>query len=326
MKKILFLVITIVIVFVSCGPEVQINSGSAIDNPLKFKVEFDGVEFNADVATAYINNGVITIIADKHDTSEQFIITLNSDVLGSYSFTPSANVGNITYKKEYDPIFKTDPDALSGRVDIVAINTELALLSGDFSLIGTRLIQQFDILGNPIIDINNKLVFVEETKIFTNGLFENVEYTTNPVPSAVTNTFSVKADYTNNGVDDGTEYVEDEIYAHKTTIGPSSYIIIKAKKAGFETITFKIPGNTVANNFEIDDLFISNSEVIGTYIIDKTNYYTAVNQATDILVIESHNQVQNTIKAHFNFDATHSVSGDLIHFYDGAFEITYTEE
>ncbi|MEE9349745.1 MAG: DUF6252 family protein [Flavobacteriaceae bacterium] len=327
MKRIFFIVLTILITFVSCGPEVQINSEGELANPPVFTVEFDNEEFIADVAVAYLYNGVIIIVADKHDTFEQIVIELNSDVLGSYSFTPLADVGNISYKKHFDPTFKTNPNTLSGRVDITNINSVLKTLDGDFSLVGTRFIQQFDILGNPITDINNDLVFVEHTKIFTNGFFENIAYLETDVPvDTNVNDFFVKADLTNNSIDDGLEYVEDSIEAHKTTIGTSSYIIIKAKKQGFETITFKIPGNIVANTYQINDLFVFNSEVIGTYIVDEANYYSAVNQVSDLLVIENHNQVQKTIKASFNFDATHSVTGDLIHFHDGAFEITYTEE
>ncbi len=331
MKKTAILLSLIILTLISCEDNIAINVGEEILSETNFQVEFDGETYYTEIATAYIYNNVTTIIAKKIDAQEFFVITLNETEEGAYTLSPSQSEGLISYKKEADRAYLTDATAVSGRIDLDKIDYNRMKLSGTFSFIGKRLTQQFDALGNPMLDTTGNLIYDVETKTFTNGIFNNLVLSLlepeniNGGATTNNNEFFVNIDETNNATDDGTEYVEQTVTAQKTTEGGNTYIIITAKRIGLEAIVLKIPLGMNTGNENIKDLIVLGDEVVGNYTVNATNYYTAVNQNTDLLNLITHDITAKKMEGKFNFDVMHSVTGEIIHFYDGTFKVTYTE-
>lgn len=331
MKKLAAIIALILITFISCNDEVEINVGKIIENHTNFQVDFEGETYTADVATAYIHNGITTIIAKKYDTQEFVVIAVNETEVGEYILSPTQNEGTIYYKKDVEKPFITNASEISGRVDLGVIDYSLKRVSGTFSFVGKRYTQQFDTLGNPILDGNGNLIFTEEVKTFSNGIFTDIVLSlTAPeniggTPGTNNNDFFVNIDTTDNSTDDGTEYVESIVTAHKATEGGFTYITITAKRAGMETIVLKIPVAQNTGNAAIKDIIVAGDEVIGNYTLNQTNYYTAVNQGTDLLNLTIYNIGAKKLEGTFNFDVAHTVTGEIIHFYGGTFKVTYTE-
>ncbi len=314
-------------VLIACDDEFEINLGNEIENPANFQVDFDGETYVADIATANIFNGVTTITATKHETNEVFVLTLNNDVVGEYNFVSGQNIGENKMTVKNEDAYVNSKTFTSGRIDLLKIDDVYKTLNGTFSFLGTRFIQQFDTTGNPIIDTDGKLVFNAETKIFTEGTFSNIIYTEADHSIIPTNQFYASMDVTQNTLADGVDYIEDSIVARKETFGAQSYITIAAKKQGFESVVLKIPSGVMAgDNFPINDAIVSGGEVVGSYTLDKLNYYLALNQATDMIHITSHNFVSKKIEGTFNFDTNHVTTGDWIRFSDGSFSVTYTDD
>lgn len=331
MKKLTTILVLILLTLVSCGDEVEINVGDIIENHTNFQVDFDGETYTADVATAYIHNGITTIIAKKYDTQEFVVIAVNETAIGEYILSPTQNEGTIYYKKDVEKSFITNTTEISGRVDLGIIDYSFKRVTGTFSFVGKRYTQQFDTLGNPMLDGGGNLVFTEEVKTFSNGIFTDIVLAlTAPENLGGTsgtnnNEFFVNIDETDNGTDDGAEYVESIVTAHKATEGGFSYITITAKRAGLEAIVLKIPTAQNTGNAAIKDIIVVGDEVVGNYTLNQTNYYTAVNQGTDLLNLTIYNIGTKKLEGTFNFDVAHTVTGEIIHFYGGTFKVTYTE-
>ncbi len=331
MKKVSIILALVLLITTSCNDEIEINLGKIIENTTNFQVDFDGETFIADTATAYVYNGVTTIIAKKYDTKEFVVLSLNAVEIGSYILAPNQSEGAIYYKKDLEKPFITNATEIGGRIDLSKIDYDARSVSGTFSFVGKRYTQQFDTLGNPMLDTNNNLVFTEEVKTFSNGIFtdivlaltapENLDGT----PETNTNEFFVNIDTTDNSTDDGTEYVETLVTAHKETQGGFTYIVITAKRAEQESIVLKIPAAQNTGNAAIKSIVAIGDEIVGNYTLNQANYYLAVNQNTDLLNLTVYNVATKKLEGTFNFDVANVITGEIVHFYGGSFKVTYTE-
>ena len=224
MKHFFYTLSVLLLIFLfSCDEmesEINLGNNEVEENSINFEVEFNGTIFTTKKAEASIIDGVTIIKATDEITNEIFIIELNRDVVGDFTFAPNDYVGNITYRKDAESSFYTSPYSYSGRVDLMQIDETNATLFGNFSFSGIQLIPVLDDEGNPVTD-----EYTTRIRSFTNGVFAHIPFSrTEGVSNAIEdlpsdNTFTVKID--------DTEYMESSISAEKTMI---CYLLLKNQK------------------------------------------------------------------------------------------------
>ncbi len=247
-----------------------------------FKVNIDGTLYTADDAQAAIGDGLINVAGLRGSNGEYVAVVVNGTSEGTYteeaimSYSASDNDDNV-----YSNLFSTSP----GSVTISEIDTVNHTISGTFSFTG----------------IND----ADDEKVFTNGVFENVPYTTEDV-----STDELEATIDGNFVD----YI-DSVVVTWVESGPNANIGIQ----GF------------GNDHEIR-LSISNSLIPGTYPIagdlsgDVKAYYT---DAEDNEYSGSLGSLTITSKANGRIAGTFlytvkNDAGEVIHEVTaGAFDVEY---
>lgn len=332
MKKFLSILILIALTFTSCNEYAEINLGDSQlpENQPNFQVDFDNQTFVADYTEASIVNGVTILRATKTSTKEVIVIRLNKDEVGEYTFSPNDNIGTIVYKKDIDDAFHTSPSAFSGRVDLSNIDYVEMKLFGTFSFIGIRMIPLLDDQGQPVLDTNNNIVYTEEIKNFTNGLFENINFS---ITQSVDTNIEPEIEPTNNSFFvkiDNVEFEEDIIIAEKKFIGGAEVIEIKATdNATNHILTLQFPVDVVFGSSHLLQSTTTNpaSESLATYRIlslsQEFGAYSGGAIAVPLLQIISHDTNTKKIIGTFEFSGQHGSSTK--EFTEGAFSITYTE-
>jgi hypothetical protein len=332
MKKFLSLLSIIIFTFVSCDdPEINFGEESLIENQPNFQVDFDNQTYTADYVEASIVDGVTILKAYKTSTKEYVVIVLNKDIEGEFTFSPNDNIGKISYKKDEDDTFFTSPTAFSGRVDLVTIDYQKMKLFGAFSFIGVRMIPALDDEGNLILDENDNPTYEEEIKNFTNGHFENIEFSNvvsvdsniEPEPEPTTDTFFMKIDEE--------EFVETTLSAEKLTIDGVAVIQIRATNDGSNHVfKLQMPANVVfgSSHLLLSDTTNPGEDSLASYRIISTNEtfvpYSGGTINLPILQIISHDTATNKIVGTFEFSGELG-NGDTKQFTEGAFSVTYTE-
>ena len=199
---------------ISCTTDVE-PLGSGVLNPIIdpnnpmnsfFKVDFNGVTFEATTKTAVIGNGKIEIAGIKGANNETVGIIIQGTTTGTY--TTEALLGyseNATNEYAFASL-KLDGTSLvnTATVTITNINTTTKIITGTFNFVGHW--SDFS-SANPPSPIE-----------FTNGTF-SIPYTTpNSNPNPLNGTFTATID--------GEQYVANEITAIKSLIsGPLSFAI-----------------------------------------------------------------------------------------------------
>ncbi len=175
-KKALILLSLIFVLFTACDGDVEINVPEFIEPPNgKLQVDFDEETWIAESITATVIEGVINIKASKNNNQEIIILNLLSDQIGSYDLDPAEFRGSITYRNTED--IEDDFSSISGTT-ILDVNDIISkTLAGEFFFTGSRLVQELDENGNPVLDQNDEPIYNEELKEFTNGEFQNINYT-----------------------------------------------------------------------------------------------------------------------------------------------------
>ncbi len=329
-KNIVSVLIIIVFTFISCDEDVEINLGN-IQEPVvaQFQVDFDGETWVADRTVSVINNGVTTITAFKNNDAESIVITLQSDEVGAYTFDNVTNVGHISYAESPTAQLytSTDPNPI-GRVDVTEIDTQNQLISGTFFFLGTRTVQQFDVNGNPVLDADGNPVYEVQSKDFTNGIFNNLVYTTTitePTPTEPnTDEFYVKID--------GIEFVEETLSAIKSDISGISVITIRATRDGSNNIfEIQVPADIVTgNNLLVSSTTDPANDTVATYrILSTSQNFGAAASSTiplPLLQITQHDVANKKLEGTFEFTAVRIGGGtETIEFTEGTFSVTYTE-
>ncbi len=332
MKKFLSLLSIVIFTFVSCeDPEINFGEESLIENQPNFQVDFDNQTYTADYVEASIVDGVTILKAYKTSTKEYIVIVLNKDIEGEFTFSPNDNIGKISYKKDEDDTFFTSPTAFSGRVDLVTIDYQKMKLFGAFSFIGVRMIPALDDEGNLILDENDNPTYEEEIKNFTNGHFENIEFSNivsvdsdlEPEPEPTTDTFFMKID--------GEEFVETTLSAEKLTIDGVAVIQIRATNDGSNHVfKLQMPADVVFGSSHrlFEETTNPGEDSLASYRIISTSEtfvpYSGGTIDLPILQIISHDTATNKIVGTFEFSGELG-NGDTKQFTEGAFSVTYTE-
>jgi hypothetical protein len=310
----------------SCEDDVEINIGN-IQEPVtaEFQVDFDNQTWIADRTTAIVGDNETIITGYKDNDQQKIVITLKESEVGSYIFSPNTEIGKIEYfeSSTAEP-FTTEFSNPIGRVDVTSRDMVRKLITGQFFGILHRLTQQLDNQGNPILDNQGNPVFNDETKSFTNGIFNNIVFTTEDIedPDPDNNEFFVKLD--------GTEFVETTLTAEKEQISGVDIITIRATRSGSnEVIVFQLPADIVTgNNLLVGSTTDPANETVANYRIlslIQTYVPTSGNIAVPLLQISLHNITTNRIEGTFSFSAIQEGGTATHEFTEGSFAITYTE-
>ena len=303
--------------------EINLGNNEVEENPINFEVEFNGTIFTTKKAEASIIDGVTIIKATDEITNEVFIIELNRDVVGDFTFTPNDYVGNITYRKDVESSFYTSPYSYSGRVDLTQIDETNATLFGNFSFSGIQLIPVLDDEGNPVTD-----EYTTRIRSFTNGVFTHIPFSrTEGVSNAIEdlpsdNTFTVKID--------DTEYMESSISAEKTMVDTTEVIQIVISNNDAK-IEFQIPALTITTEqYTLDptntDPVMAKITYTTTPDIGEEVIYTPTEGEieTPILTSIKHNTNTNRMDISFAFTGKNNLD-ETLNFTEGRISVTYTE-
>ncbi len=234
MKKIkfisLFILLFSAVTFTSCDNEVidgAIDLGT-IDDDLDptdpfFRADFSGGTWTAQNTTVQLSANSFQLVATRGTAGEGFGFSLSGGTVGSYAansnavaFTPANSVFG------YAGVNPANTTENTGSVTITSINTVNQTVSGVFSYKG----YWSDVSVINILPI-----------IFTNGVFNNLPYTTAPVPS--NDSFSTKIN--------GTDFIDTNIAV--STI--SNVIRIKAFNASSQDVTIGIRDNVTPGTYTI---------------------------------------------------------------------------
>jgi len=334
MNKYFSLLVLIIISFVSCDDNVEINLSEKqlLENQPNFQVDFDNQTFVADYVEASIVDGVTILKGTKLSTKEVIVIVLNKDQVGEYTLSPNDNIGSLLYKKDTDDTFNTSPTAFAGRIDLNEIDLMKNKLFGAFSFIGMRLIPLLDDQGQSVLDDDGQPVYTEEIKHFTNGLFSNIDFSltesvdpnVEPEPEPTNDTFFMKID--------GEEFVETTLNAQKIMVDGVAVIQIQATNDGSNHVfKLQMPADVVFGSSHILQATTTNpasESTVNYHILSLTQEFApyAGDITIPILRIISHDNNTNKIVGTFEFSAERLNGGsETMQFTEGAFSVTYTE-
>ena len=331
MKRLLnnktILIILFSILLSSCESDVEINIGN-IQEPVvaEFQVDFDGQTWIADRTEAIVNSDETIITAFKDNDQQKIVITLNDSEVNSYILDATNPVGKIEYFEtpSAEP-FTTDVINPIGRIDVTERDMIHKLISGQFFAILHRLTPQVDANGNPVLDADGNPVYDDETKNFTNGIFNNIIFISDVVdnPNPDNNEFFVKLD--------DEEFVETALIAKKEVVGGVDVIKIRASRGGSnEVIEIQVPADIVTgNNLLVGSTTDPANDTVAFYRIlspSQTFIPTAGTIPVPLLQISLHNTTTKRIEGTFSFSSTQQGGGATTHeFTEGSFAVTYTE-
>lgn len=177
-----FLILFTALSFVACDTEpvdsqLINNPNPTPENPGEggaavFKVDIDGQTYTATSTTAVIGEGLISIGGFRGTSGENVALVVDGTQAGTYTdalmmYSPS-NASEYAYTN-INPDLEENQDP-TGSVIITSIDTVNHTISGTFTFTGWW------------SDVDASL----PSKVFTNGVFENIPYTggpgTNPIP------------------------------------------------------------------------------------------------------------------------------------------------
>lgn len=322
--------LSIVVIFLlslltSCKDDVEINIGN-IQEPViaEFQVDFDGQTWIADRTTAVINETETVITGFKDNDQQKVVITLNNYEVGTYMVDANGMDAKIEYfESPTAQPFTSEFSNPIGRIDVTDFDAIHKLISGQFFGIMHRLTPQLDNQGNPVLDTNGNPLYDDETKNFTNGIFNNIVFVAddNGNPQPDNNAFFVKLD--------GVEFVETALVARKEVVNGVDVIVIRASRSGSnEVIELQLPANIVTgNNLLVGSTTDPANDVVAFYRIlspSQTYIPTAGTIAVPLLQVSLHNTSTRRIEGTFSFSAV-QVGGTATHeFTEGSFAVTYT--
>ncbi|HFS67719.1 MAG TPA: hypothetical protein ENK67_05850, partial [Flavobacteriia bacterium] len=194
----LIAIIAVTFLITSCESDVEINVGN-IQEPViaEFQVDFDGQTWIADRTEAIVSQEQTILSGFKDNDQQKIVITLTNSDEGTYNLDNNALVGKIEYfETPTAQPFTTEFVNPIGRVDVTNKDVFHHLISGQFFGILHRLTPILDTDGNPVLDADGNATYDDETKSFTNGIFNNIVFVTNVIdnPEPDNNEFFVKFD------------------------------------------------------------------------------------------------------------------------------------
>ncbi len=288
MKKVLFGLFSLMVIFTSCEKEVSLENGNNIGAAGDFRANIDGTSWVANaISRATRAGGFITLYGKDFNNKTITMIVQDSGV-HSYSFsnTSTTNVG-IYEDSTITPIAAWSTTqwlapGIYGDMNITEIDTVRKLLTGTFTINVYRSID-------------------DQTKAITNGVFIKIPYSQTVVAPPVADTFRVKVD--------GTQYSYSSLTLN--TIG-SNFSITAAQGAGTSSV------NLILGNLPPGTYTIGGIEYLGFYAVG-TNAYTGT---TGTLTILENNATTRRIRANFDFTGTTGTPPDAV-LSEGYFSMRY---
>ena len=289
---------TIVCIFlISCQKETSTETPppqgpNANGGYLRMKV--NGVLWEADLFSgASIMNGLLNVSGVGKD-KKTFTMTLLDDVARPYTLDiPSTDGAAVLIDStETNPLaYATNqgstPAQAGGTAIVTKIDTDKKTVSGTFQF---RMFREMD----------GKQVIISE------GVFENLPYTTTLPPASGTDTLSVKVD--------GTVWKPESIFG---AVAQNSVAIVGNNLAGNRTVGLVMPLNITPGTYDLDFL---GATYIGQYNPTASTYLASESGKLTIL---EHNTMTKRIRGNFNFIAKDLLGGASATLTEGYFSIKY---
>ncbi len=298
----IFFIIT-ALTFTSCENE-PIDSAIDLDNfggggssgPVVFKADFSGATWNATTAQANISSGLISIVGFRGANGEGF----GFQILGTTTGTYQANQNLLVYtpaNSEYG-YWSIDPAneaTNTGSITISEIDTANQTISGTFNFTG----YWSDTLVTNILPT-----------VFSNGVFENIPYTSDSTPVS-DDTFSAKFD--------GVDFVEDQIdvvqiLSNEAPFNPVEISIVGSKDATDDSVGIRIPYSINVGNYSFnqDTVNFGGSAVINDLL------YIAQSGTVNII-----SKTATRIKGTFSYTAFNFTTNTTKQVTAGTFDVEY---
>lgn len=299
MKKYLgiALMFTLFFTIISCQKELSnesVTGGGGTGGTGAFRMKIDGVQWVADKqAGAAIMNGLINITGISA-SKKSFVITLSGTSTGTYILDPNSfNVAALTDSTENPFVYASnqgaDTSESGGKVVVTKIDTVKKTISGTFS---AKLFRALD----------------SKRKIITEGVFENISYSTSLPPANSTDTFRVKID--------GADWVPSSITAVSVAV-TNQLAVVANNSTATKTVGLTMPLGVTAGSYTLD---FFGGQYIGQY---NPNSSTFLASETGTLTIIEHNATTKRIRGNFNFKAKALLTTDSAQLTAGYFSVKY---
>lgn len=289
MKKLLFGLCLLTLIFSSCEKEVSLENGNNIGAAGDFRADIDGTSWVANsVSRASRAGGFITLYGKNFNNKTITMIVKDSGV-HSYSFssTSTTNVGiyedsSITPVAAWSTTQWLAP-GIYGDMNITEIDTVRKLMTGTFTINVYRSID-------------------DQSKAITNGVFIKIPYSQTVVAPPLADTFRVKVD--------GIAY-------------PFSNLTLNTVGANFSITASEGAGISSTN------LILSSTLAPGTYNIGGTEFNafyaegsTVWTGSTGTVTILENNAVTRRIRGDFSFTGVNTLFPDVA-LTEGYFSMRY---
>ncbi|MEN3325166.1 DUF6252 family protein [Mariniflexile soesokkakense] len=299
--KSIFIFSILAIIIFSCNIEPyegEIPDAISNKNQGVFKVDFDGLTYEADNIQATLLNDVFNITGFRGNSGEALTLTVFNPSLGKHAlgvtnnsletnaaaYTEANNTGSGSW------VAFSQANVSQGEINITGINEIDKTISGTFYFTGTN-------------------ASISKAKEFTKGVFTNVSFEASlGGGNTNNNTFFAKVD--------GVEFKENLIAGIFQTLNGVSTIGISATKDNLQTIGFNLDGNILPGEYTFNTF----STPMALY----NRSMSDINTGTGILKISTHDKAKKRIIGTFQFTASPFLStGASYEITEGSFDVTY---
>ena len=257
-----------------------------------FTANIEGVKFTADKgSSATVSMGKI-VLAGISSAGETITLQVADSGVHVYSLYYASGTNLGTYSKSSELGYTTNqgdgPAQSGGTLSITSVNKEKKTISGTFNM---NVFRQFD---------------GKQMKI-TEGVFKDISYTTEPIPSANSkDTFRVKVD--------GTAFPVYSISAFNLY---NMITLTINDQAVSKTVGITMPSNVKSGTYDFSPF---GPDFIGQYNPNSTTYLAGTSGKITIL---EHNVSGKRIRGNFNFEAKEIIGDKMANLTEGYFSVTY---
>lgn len=298
--RVLGMVLVAAVGFSGCSKEKSLDSTAGGGSGI-IRMKIDGQQWIAQkIAGATIMNGYISIMGGSND-NKNLVIQIKTTATGTYQLDQVSDHGAV-YVDNNEPVplsyatnaGQTTSDA-GGTVVITKIDEAQKRVSGTFTFKMLR-------------EIDGKSVMITE------GVFENVPYTTELPPTGTSGALTAKID--------GVDWTAHSV---KGVVNPlnNSLTLIATDATGTKSINLIVPPSIQPGTYPLGDIL---TEYSGTYIVGPVSTpesYISVAGPNSSLTISEHSATTKTIKGTFFFDGQKFGGSTTIKITSGSFTIKY---
>ncbi len=288
MKKILFGLLSLLIIFSSCENELSLENGNNIGAAGDFRADIDGTSWVANAVSRATRAGGVITLYGKDFNNKTITMMVKDSGVHSYSFSNNSttNIG-IYEDSSITPIAAWSTNqwlapGIYGDMNITQIDTVRKLLTGTFTINVYRTID-------------------DQTKAITNGIFIKIPYTETIVAPPLADTFRVKVD--------GAAFAYTSLSLN--TIG-ANFSITAAQGAGISSVNLILASNLTPGAYTMG------ADYLGFYAVG-ANVYTGT---TGNLTILENNTTTRRIRGNFDFNGTSGTPPDVA-LTEGYFAMSY---